>query len=171
MSLTDGSSFIDEDKARRARILPTATVMIGSLLTILPFIAHFPVLPPFGLMVLLGWKLARSEAFPIWAPVPLGFFDDLNSGQPIGSAVLLWTLCFFMIDLVDRRLAFRDFWQDWLIASGMIAFCLILGRAIASPIGAHVDTVLLAQIVVSCLIFPLVARLVASLDARRQRPV
>jgi rod shape-determining protein MreD len=150
------------------RLLPAASVMLASLVTIWPFIAAFPVLPPFGLLILLGWRLTRPDVFRIWTPLPLGFFDDLLSGQPLGSAMLLWTLCFFMIDMIDQRIVFRDFWQDWLIAAGAIAFCLIAGRLVASPIGAHVDTVLLLQIVVSIMLFPLAARFCAWLDRKRE---
>ena len=63
----------------------------------------------------------------------------------------------------------RDFWQDWLIAAGAIAFALIGGRLIASPIAAHVDGMLLVQILVSVMLFPLVARLIAWLDRKRGR--
>ena len=150
------------------RLLPAASVLLASLVTTWPFIATFPILPPLGLMMLLGWRLTRPAVFPIWAPLPLGFFDDLISGQPLGNAMLLWTLCFFMIDLIDHRLVFRDFWQDWLIAAGSIGFCLIVGRLVTAPIGAHVDTVLLLQIVISVMLFPLVARLCAWLDRKRQ---
>ncbi|MDB5703793.1 MAG: rod shape-determining protein MreD [Sphingomonas bacterium] len=150
------------------RLLPAASVLLASLITIWPFVATFPILPPLGLMMLLGWRLTRPAVFPIWAPLPLGFFDDLISGQPLGNAMLLWTLCFFMIDLIDHRLVFRDFWQDWLIAAGSIGFCLIVGRLVTAPIGAHVDTVLLLQIVISVMLFPLVARLCAWLDQKRQ---
>jgi len=149
------------------RVLPAASVMLGSLATIWPFVASFPVLPPLGLLMLLGWRLARPEKFRIWAPLPLGFFDDLLSGQPLGNAMLLWTLCFFMIDLIDQRLVFRDFWQDWLIAAGSIAFCLITGRLVATPLGAHVDTVLLVQIMISVMLLPLATRFAVWLDRRR----
>jgi rod shape-determining protein MreD len=149
--------------------VPIGSVLLGSLVTIVPVIAHYPVLPPFGLLVLLGWRLLRPELFPIWAAAPFGLFDDLVSGQPLGSAILLWTISFFAIELFDQRLVWRDFWQDWLIAAGAIAFCLIAGRLIASPIGAHVDTMLLVQILVSVMLFPLVARLVAWLDRKRGR--
>lgn len=146
------------------RFVPAASVVIASSLTLWPFIAAFPVLPPFGLLMLLGWRLTSPESLRIWAPLPLGLFDDLVSGQPLGNAMLLWTLCFFMIDLIDQRVVYRDFWQDWLIAAGSVAFCLIIGRLVAAPIGAHVDTVLLLQILVSILLFPLIARLCALLD-------
>ncbi len=142
-----------------ARFVPTLSVMAGSALTLWPLIASVQILPPFGLLMLLGWRLTRSESLRVWAPLPLGLFDDLVSGQPLGSAMLFWTLCFFMIDLIDQRIVYRTFWQDWLVAAGSIGFCLILGRLVATPIDAHVDTVLLLQIAISILLFPLAARL------------
>lgn len=80
---------------------------------------------------------------------------------------MLWSLCFIAIELIEQRLVFRDFWQDWLIASGAIAFCLTAGRWIALPLGAHVDTVLVAQIMSSAMLFPLTARGVAWIDRKR----
>lgn len=161
------SSFDAAPLSPVSRFLPAISVMLGSLVTIWPFIADFPVLPPFGLLMLLGWRLQRPDAFAIWAALPLGFFDDLVSGQPLGSSMLLWQLCFFTIDLIDQRLAYRDFRQDWLVAGGAVAFCLIVGRAFAAPIVAHVDTLLLLQAVVSILLFPLAARVCAWLDGKR----
>ena len=149
--------------------VPIASVLLGSLVTIVPMIAPGPVLPPFGLLVLLAWRLLRPELFPVWAAAPFGLFDDCLSGQPMGSAVLLWTVTFFAIELFDTRLVWRDFWQDWLIAALATAFCLIAGRLIASPIAAHVDTLLIVQMLVSVSLFPLVARLVAWLDRKRGR--
>jgi rod shape-determining protein MreD len=149
--------------------IPIASVVLGSLVTIVPIVVSYPVLPPFGLMMLLGWRLLRPELFKIWAVAPFGLFDDLVSGQPMGSAMLLWTISFFAIEIFDQRLVWRDFWQDWTIAAGAIAFCLIAGRLIASPIGAHVDTMLIAQIAVSALLFPWIARIIAWLDRKRGR--
>jgi rod shape-determining protein MreD len=117
--------------------------------------------------MLLAWRLLARFAFRPWAAAPLGFFDDLVSGQPLGSAVLMWSLAFVAIDMLEQRLAFRDHWQDWLIASGLIALCIIVGRFIAVPVGAHVDTILIAQIVVTMLTFPLAARIVAAIQNKR----
>lgn len=151
----------------RARALPWVTVMAGSLVTIVPVVATLPLLPPCGLLMLLAWRLLAPLALRRWAPAPLGLFDDLVSGQPLGSAMMLWTLAFFLIDLFDQRTLFRAFAQDWLIASGAIAFCLIGGRLVATPLGAHVDGVLLVQVIVTALLFPCAARLVAWIDRRR----
>ncbi|MEI9852253.1 MAG: rod shape-determining protein MreD [Sphingomonas sp.] len=152
------------ERPPRARWLAPLSVAIGSLVTILPVIATFPFLPPFGLLMLLGWRMHRADSLKVWAPVPLGLIDDLVSGQPLGSAMLLWTLCFLAIDVLDTRLVWRDFWQDWLIAAGAIGFCLIAGRLVAAPIGAHVDTAIILQVVASAALFPLVTRLCAWLD-------
>jgi rod shape-determining protein MreD len=108
--------------------------------------------------------MLRGDSMRVWAPVLLGFFDDMVSGQPLGSAMLFWTMCVLAIDVLDTRLVWRDFWQDWLIASGAIGFCLIAGRLVASPFGAHVDTALLLQISTSAALFPLIYRLCAWFD-------
>ncbi|MCH7862461.1 MAG: rod shape-determining protein MreD, partial [Proteobacteria bacterium] len=118
---------------------------------------------------LLAWRLMRADAMKVWMPVPLGFFDDMLSGQPLGSAMLLWSAAVLMVDVLDTRLVWRDFWQDWLIASGAIAFVLIGGRLVAVPFTAHVDTALLIQILVSAALFPVVARFCAWLDRDKKR--
>ena len=152
----------------RGRWRVPVSIAMGSLATILPIVATVPILPPFGLMMMLGWRLRRSDALPPWSAALFGLFDDLVSGQPLGSAMLLWTMCFLAIDVIDTRLVWRDFWHDWLIASGAIAFCLIAGRLLASSFGAHVDTVMLFQIVVAAAFFPLIVRLCAILDVKRE---
>jgi len=167
MSQADANPFEPKLTPGRARMIPWLTVVGGSACTALPLIATVPILPPLGLVMLLAWRLLARFALRPWAAAPLGFFDDLVSGQPLGSAVLLWSLCFIAIDLIEQRLVFRDFWQDWLIASGAIAFCLTVGRWIALPLGAHVDPVLLAQIVVTVMLFPLAVRMVAWIDRKR----
>ena len=160
------SRFVEPVPELRRRLAAPLSVMAGSLLAVIPLIATFPVLPPFGLMLLLAWRVRRHDALPIWSPLLLGLFDDLVGGQPLGSAVVLWTFCFLSIDLIERRLAFRDFWQDWLVAAGGIATCLILGRLIASPLAAHVDTAVLMQIAAAILLFPVAVSIVGRLDSR-----
>ena len=44
-----------------------------------------------------------------------------------------------------------------------------MGRLIAVPLGAQVDTVLVAQIVMTIMLFPLAARTVAWIDRKRGR--
>ena len=96
----DYKPFETKLPANRARIIPWLTVMAGSLVTIIPVIATIPLLPPFGFVMLLAWRLLARFAFRPWAAAPLGFFDDLVSGQPLGSAVLMWSLAFVAIDMI-----------------------------------------------------------------------
>lgn len=168
MSDAGSRPFAPSVPRHRARALPWASVIAGSVLTALvPVVATVPLLPPFGLLMLLGWRLLVRHALRRWAAAPLGLIDDLFSGQPLGSAVLLWSLAFLLIDLVEQRLAFRDFWQDWLIGAGALLFCLFGGRLIAVPLDTAVDAPLIGQALATILLFPAATRVVAWIDAKR----
>lgn len=156
------------DTSSRANWLAPLSIMVCTLVTLVPFKASFPILPPFGLLLLLAWRLHRPDLLKPWAPVLLGLLDDLVSGQPLGSSMLLWTISFITIDVLDTRIVWRDFWQDWLLAAGAICFCLIGGRLVASPLGTHVDTMLLVQILISVALFPVLSRLVSRLDGKKK---
>ncbi|MDJ0277917.1 rod shape-determining protein MreD [Sphingomonas sp. 2R-10] len=157
----------DDDRAERVLTRKVVlSILAGSLMTLIPVIATVPFLPPCGLLMFLAWRLLRPGTLPVWAAAPLGLFDDLVSGQPLGSAMLLWQVCSLMLDLVDTRLFARDFWQDWLLAGGAVALCLFAGRVFATGLSAHVDTVLLFQTFVSVALFPAATRLCTALAGR-----
>jgi rod shape-determining protein MreD len=152
----------------RARAVPIVSTMIASLISLLPIVAQAPVLPPLGMLTLLAWRLLRPEFWRIWAPLPLGLWDDLFSGQPLGSAMLVWTLAFFIIDAVDKWLMWRDYWQDWLVAAGIISFVIAADFLIAVATGGGGSIrVVVPQAIGSILFFPLIVRLCAALDRWR----
>jgi rod shape-determining protein MreD len=94
----------------RMRFVPIATVMFASALPLmLPLVANSPVLPPLGLLFFLCWQLLRTEMWPVWIGLPLGLWDDLFSGQPIGTAVGLWTLASIAIHYSSQRIYWRGF--------------------------------------------------------------
>ena len=72
--------------AARATALPWLTILLGSLTPWLPVIAPAPVLPPFGFLFLLAWRLLRPGLLPLWAGLPLGLFDDLYSAASRSAA-------------------------------------------------------------------------------------
>ena len=148
---------------------PIITVMLGSAVTILPVIAQAPVMPPFGLLVLLSWRLLRPELWRVWIGVPLGLFDDIMSGQPIGSAMFLWTATLIGIDAVEHRMVWRSYRQDWLIASAAIIFCIVGGVIFARVTGGgHINLQLVVpQMLWTVLIFPFVVRQCARIDRWR----
>lgn len=152
----------------KARAVPIASTLLGSLLTTLPVIATAPLLPPFGLLFLIAWRMLRPELWPVWAALPLGLFDDLLSGNPLGTAMLTWTIAFVILDVIDRWQVWRDYWQEWFIASGLIALCLIGGFLVtlATGGGGYI-LIIVPQLIASILAFPVVVRLTAILDRWR----
>jgi rod shape-determining protein MreD len=148
--------------------LPWASIMLASLTPLLPVIAPAPVMPPFAYLLLLAWRLMRPGLLPLWAGLPLGAFDDLYSGQPFGSAILLFSLTLIGLELVDARFPWRSFWQDWLIAIGLIAAYLVLALALSGARPHEGELVALApQFLLSIVIFPAIARIVSLLDRLR----
>jgi rod shape-determining protein MreD len=149
-------------------IIPALSVLLGSLISVLPHMALYPLLPPFGLLLLLGWRLLVRDIWSAWAALPLGFFDDLLSGQPLGSSMFLWTLALLVLGLCDRWMMWRDYRQDWVIASLLIIFALLGGLAIANMAGGQTRAfILIPQIIVSLLFFPLIVRMCGGLDRLR----
>jgi len=148
--------------------VPWLTVMLGSLTPILPVIALAPVMPPLSYIILLAWRLLRPGALPLWAGFPLGLFDDLLSGQPLGSGILLFSLTMIAIDLIEVRFPWRGFWQDWLTAILFIAGYLAIAAMVS---GAELTLiqlrVILPQLMISIVLFPLISRLVSLLDRVR----
>ena len=151
----------------RMRIAPVATVMIASALPLmLPLVANSPVLPPLGLLFFLCWQLLRTEMWPVWIGLPLGLWDDLFSGQPIGTAVGLWTLASIAIHYSSQRIYWRGFLHDWAIAALLIAIIQSLAALIVHP-GAATGRVLglvVPQIIISALLVPLFMRLTGKFD-------
>ena len=176
--LTDALRTFGKPRINRAPspVLAFATpwllVMLGSLSPTWPIIASAPVLPPFGFMLLVAWQQMRPGLFPVWAGLPLGLFDDLYSGQPFGSAVVLWSLTMLALDLLEFRFPWRGVALNWLAASGIIALYLLLTLQVANLAGGGAPVrVLLPQLVLSVLAFPLAARLVGLADRFRLIPI
>jgi rod shape-determining protein MreD len=149
-------------------LVPILTVMAGSAVTSMPFFYDSPTLPPFGFMMLLAWRLMRPGIWPAWVGLPFGLFDDLFSGQPFGSAALLWSLTMLSIEMIDARTIWRDHFQDWLIAALAIMLVLSAGLGIQGLAHRAPETsVIVPQILVSVMTFPLIVRLCARFDAWR----
>ena len=160
--------FDREQSSLKILAIPIASIILCSVVTTLPFLLAQPLLPPLGLMMLLAWRLMRPGLLPMWAGLPFGLFDDVFSGQPLGSAGLIWSLVMITIELIDARAIWRDHWQDWVIASVLIASALLLGLFIVGlAYSAPAPAVLLPQIILSILLYPLIVRLCAWMDRWR----
>lgn len=154
-----------------ARGTPWLTAMLASILPGLALIASAPVLPPLAFLVFISWRQLRPGLLPVWAGLPLGMFDDLFSGQPFGSAVLLFSAAAIALDVIEARLPWRNFLTEWLVAIGLIIVYIAMGLALANLSGAHTPLrVTWPQIVISILAYPLVGRFVAMADRFRLTP-
>ena len=153
----------------RRRSTPVVSILaITALGALLPIVTQMPLLPDFGLLALLAWRLLRPEIWTPWLPVPLGLASDLVTGHPLGQAMLAWTAIVLACDMIDARLGFRDYWMDWLIAAGAIAFEIVVAWYIALLMGADVRfSIMIPQLALSVLTYPLVTRLVLALDRWR----
>lgn len=154
--------------AWRVRTVPYATIMLGSLLPVLLIADLMPLFPSLGFLLLLGWRMVRPGLLPLWAGAPLGAFDDLVSGQPFGSAILLWSLAMIVIELIETRFPWRGFWQDWFTA-GVIAVIYWFAALLVSGASVTPDLLIVAlpQALLSVMLYPIIARMVAGLDRFR----
>ncbi|UNK77854.1 rod shape-determining protein MreD [Sphingopyxis granuli] len=151
----------------RMRIVPIASVMLASTLPLmLPLVASSPVLPPMGLLFFLCWQLLRTEMWPVWIGLPLGLWDDLFSGAPIGTAIGLWTLASIAIHYFSQRIYWRGFFHDWGIAALLAAAVQAAAALIAHPHApaGHLLGLVVPQIIVSALLVPLFLRLTGAFD-------
>ena len=153
------------------QLVPVLSTMLASLVPVLPFVASEPLLPPFGLLAFLGWRLLRGDIWPLWVGLPLGLWDDLFSGQPLGTAASGWTAIMLLLDALDRRLPWRSHRQDWTIAAVAIAGHQLFALMIARESGGTTNPLLLGpQLALSALLYPLVARQCAALERWRHAP-
>lgn len=152
----------------RARSVPYISIMLASLVPVAMIADVMPLVPSLGFLVMLGWRMVRPGLLPLWAGAPLGAFDDLFSGQPFGSAILLWSLAMITIEVIETRFPWRGFWQDWFTA-GLMASSYWLAALLLSgaPVTPQMLIVALPQALLSILLYPILARMVANLDRFR----
>jgi rod shape-determining protein MreD len=150
-----------------AYAVPWLSVAFASLATGWVVIAAIPVMPPLGYLMLVGWRQLRPGLLPAWAGLPLGLADDLVSGQPVGSAVMLWSLTLLLLDAIEARWPWRHFAIEWAVAAILIVLYLLAGAIIASGTGAGWLPGVAQQMAITVLAYPLAARAVALCDNLR----
>jgi len=168
MSRIAGSSAEVAIRDFRRRYVPFLSTLAAILLSLFPIVMASPLIPNVGFLALITWRLLRPEIWPAQAALGFGLFADLVSGHPLGQSMLLWTIVFLAFDYVDSRLGFRDYWMDWLLAAAALLFhgfgvwyiALLMGSDTAFP-------VMIPQLGLSILAYPVAARLVLGLDRWR----
>ena len=168
MSRIAGSSRDVALLGLRRQWVPILSTLAAALLNLSPYVATWPIVPDIAYIVLLAWRLLRPEMWQAHIALPLGLFNDLVAGLPLGQSMALWTLTFLLLDIVDSRVGWRDYWVDWLFAAAAILFYTAGGWYVARQMGASAPfPVLLPQLASAIFAYPLVARLVVGLDRWR----
>lgn len=148
--------------------IPVASIMLGSILPVLIVASAVPLVPPTGFMILLGWRLVRPGIIPVWAGFPLGLWDDLFSGFPFGSAILLWSLALLAMDMIESRLPWHGFIQDWMTGGLILCAYLLVATLLSGGHGSFpMLLALVPQILLCLLLFPIISRMIARLDRLR----
>ena len=151
-----------------AEYVPAVSVMIASLLSALPIVTNTGWYPEFGFIALIGWRLLRSDPWPAWWAAPLGLFNDLVTGEPEGLSVALWTAVMIVLDLVDRRTMWRDYWIEWGLAAVLLLINESLQRWAAGLMGASLPySKIVPPLLVSIFVFPIAAWIVSRIDRWR----
>lgn len=152
----------------RRRFVPLLSTLAAIGLALLPIVTTHPLLPDFGFLILITWRLLRPEIWNARTALGLGLVADLVAGNPLGQSMLLWTAIFIALEMIDARLGFRDYMMDWLIAAAAIAFHSLGAWYIALLMGSDVRLAVMApQLGLSILAYPIAARLVLALDRWR----
>lgn len=151
-----------------AAIVLYGSIVLASWLPTYAVAISMPIMPPFGYLLLVCWRLMRPGTLAPWAALPLGAFDDLVSGQPFGSAILLWSLTLLVFEWFESRFPWRGFLQDWLTSAVACGSYVILAAVVS---GADLNWPLLLaifpQLLLSMALYPIIAAMVATLDRFR----
>jgi rod shape-determining protein MreD len=151
-----------------AAYLPAASVVAASMLSALPIVSTSGWYPDFGFLALIAWRLLRSDPWPAWWAAPLGFANDIITGTPIGLSVTMWTATMILLDLIDRRTIWRDYWIEWALAAMLLLLSELAERWVAGLMGAAVPIVSVAPpLLISVFAFPIAAWAVARIDRWR----
>ena len=152
----------------RRRYVPLISTIFAMLLGLLPLVNSSLWVPDLAFLMLVTWRLVRPEIWQAYTALGLGLLADLISGAPLGQSMLLWTIVFLCLDYADYLLGVRDYWLDWTLATAAICFHTAGVWYIALLTGAETSfLVMVPQLVLSILAYPLVARIVLRLDRWR----
>ena len=111
---------LERGPKKLARFIPAASVLAAAGLALLPIVTELGWVPDAGFLLLIAWRLLRGDVIPAWWAAPLGLVNDLLTGSPIGSSVVIWTTAMLLLDLLDRRTMWRDYWVEWGLAAVLL---------------------------------------------------
>lgn len=156
---------LDRRPKRLARAIPALSVALASLLPLAPVVAEVGWMPDTGLLLLLAWRLLRNDVIPAWWAAPLGLWNDLVLGLPVGTSVVTFTASMILLDLLDRRTMWRDYWIEWVLAASLIVLAEVVRWQVDAAMRAPYPIVtILPASAIAVLSFPLAAWAASRID-------
>ena len=150
--------------------IPFVVGLLAVMFSMLPWglSSGIVIAPSFALMTIYCWALYRPDLMPPYTVFLIGLFQDLMSGGPLG----MWSLVYLAVYgvVVSQRLFFigKAFLAIWfgfgfmaLVASTMawLVSCFYFGMVL-SPLSV------LVQALLSFILYPVVARMIAAIQKR-----
>ncbi len=149
-------------------VVPALSVALASTLAVLPIVSVHGWWPNAGLLMLLAWRMLRADVWTAWVAAPLGLWNDLVTGSPLGLSVALWTTFMLAMDVIDRRTMWRDYWVEWALATLLIALAELAQWRVAALASAPVRLASeWPSVLIAVLCFPVAAYLVRWIDRWR----
>nr|WP_279380274.1 rod shape-determining protein MreD [Sphingosinicella soli] len=142
-------------------------VIIAFAVMTLPMFAPLPVMPNFGLLLVLLWTLYRPQQMPEWTGLPMGLVGDILLGTPVGTNGLLLPLFMILVRYADAYIRRPNWIGDWLFGIPMLfVYHLALWRLCAIVADPIPFLPLATQTAATIAVYPLAAHIFARAQRR-----
>lgn len=152
-------------------LLAVCLVLLGVVALHIPGWAR--IAPLLSFMAVYHWAIYRVDLMPGYAVFLIGLLQDVLAGTPLGVFTLIYLLAYGIAVSQQRYLTGRTFFVVWLGFALISAGAMGLGWLMVSAFkGGVIDpAALLHQYLLGIGLYPLVARLFLTWQARVLRPV
>lgn len=121
------------DSAARA-IVPFVLTLLLLLLSLLPFNipAYAPVVPSLAMPAIYYWVVFRPDLMPLWATFLIGLVQDLLTGVPLGTGIMMLLILHLAVMGQRRIFTNASFAMLWVIFALLAALVFALGWILAA---------------------------------------
>lgn len=149
------------------RFVPAGTILLSTLLMMLPIPLAWGVMPHLALLFVIIWASVQPRLIPAWAAFLLGLFADFLFGGPMGICAVLFPATVIAVRLAEARVEGHSLAVDWAFAALLLVLAQLLAWQLLGFVGrAPAFWPMLAQAGFSILAYPMVASIAARIQRR-----
>ncbi|MFC4350167.1 rod shape-determining protein MreD [Fodinicurvata halophila] len=121
------------DSAARA-VVPFVLTLLLLLLSLLPFSTpdYAPVVPSLAMPAVYYWVVFRPDLMPLWATFLIGLIQDLLTGVPLGTGIMMLLVLHLLVTGQRRIFTTATFAMLWVIFALFAALVYALGWVLAA---------------------------------------